>query len=262
MTIPFFQVDAFTGELFRGNPAGVCPLQSWPSDEVMQRIAMENNLSETAFFVQEGDKFQLRWFTPTVEVELCGHATLASAHVLFRHLGYEKDSIVFSSQSGDLIVRKENGGYSLDFPADDPEPIDPPRILIDSLEAKSDMVYLGKHDFLVVLGSELEVAKLNPNFRLMANLDIRGVIVTAEGDECDFVSRFFAPMTGIDEDPVTGSAHTVLTPFWATELHKEEFHAKQLSERGGDMHCTLKGDRVLISGSAVTYLTGTIELPE
>lgn len=259
MTIPFFQVDAFTSELFGGNPAGVCPLNSWPSDDLMQKVAMENNLSETAFFVQEGDAFRLRWFTPTVEVELCGHATLASAHILFNHLGYKKEKIVFKSASGDLIVRKEKTGYTLDFPMDDPEQVDPPRMLMDSLEAKSERIYIGKHDFMVVLGSELEVAKLNPNFRLMANLDIRGVIVTAEGDNCDFVSRFFAPMTGIDEDPVTGSAHTVLTPFWSAELHKDEFHAKQLSFRGGDIICSLKGDRVLISGTAVTYLTGTIE---
>lgn len=262
MTIPFYQVDAFTSELFGGNPAGVCPLEEWPSDETMQQIAAENNLSETAFFVQNNGKFHLRWFTPTVEVELCGHATLAAAHVMFNHLGFEGDTIVFESLSGDLRVIKEgNGdGYTLDFPMDDPEQIDPPRMLMDSLEAESQRVYLGKHDFMVVLGSEREVARLNPNFRLMSNLDIRGVIVTAEGDDCDFVSRFFAPMTGIDEDPVTGSAHTVLTPFWSAELHKDDFTARQISHRGGEINCSLKGNRVLISGKAVTYLTGTINV--
>jgi PhzF family phenazine biosynthesis protein len=259
MEIPFYQVDAFTDQLFSGNPAGVCPLKVWIPDEKMQKIATENNLSETAFFVPENEGYRIRWFTPKVEVDLCGHATLASGHVLFNHLNYPAVSVRFESRSGLLIVRKDNNHIILDFPAATFTRVKPPEILIRALGRKLSEVYCS-NDYLVVFDSEKDIIDLNPDFQLLSQLETRGVIVTARGTNVDFVSRFFAPAIGINEDPVTGSAHTILTPFWAKKLKKSELTASQLSERKGELICKYSGNRVEIYGKAVTYLTGTINI--
>jgi len=259
MKIPFYQVDAFTDHIFGGNPAGVCPLKEWISDEKMQKIAAENNLSETAFFVPENDNYRIRWFTPTVEVDLCGHATLASGHVLFNHLNYTRDIAHFESRSGCLNVRRDQNLIILDFPTASFKRVSHPEILIKALGKKFSEVY-SSNDYLVVFDSEKDILDLKPDFQLLLQLETRGVIVTARGKDVDFVSRFFAPAVGINEDPVTGSAHTILTPYWAKKLNKTELTASQLSERRGKLFCKYLGDRVEISGMAVTYLTGTINL--
>lgn len=260
MKIKLFQVDAFTNKLFGGNPAGVCPLDEWLPDELMQNIAFENNLAETAFFVNNGTDYDLRWFTPLAEVDLCGHATLASSHVLFEHLGYNKKEIVFHSRSGELKVRKENGKLTLNFPADVVKKIDAPEDLIIAIGKKPIEVFKGKTDYMFVYSTQKEIEDINPDFELIKKYKARGVIVTAKGEKSDFVSRFFAPMVGINEDPVTGSAHTTLTPYWAGELGKKEMSAKQLSKRQGDLYCKLINGRVEISGYAVTYLEGSIKI--
>ncbi len=260
MIIPFYQVDAFSDRLFGGNPAGICPLDKWLPDEVMQNIAMENNLSETAFFVREDSGFHIRWFTPKVEVNLCGHATLASAHVLFNHLGYNEDMITFRSKSGTLNVTKEGQLIILDFPANMPRRTDLPEDFVQSFNITPVQCYRGKEDYLLLYKSQQEIEALIPDFRRMEKIDARAAIVTAPGKNADFVSRFFAPRVGIDEDPVTGSAHTVLIPFWAQKLGKIEMSAQQLSRRGGTLFCRLRGDRVDIGGKAVTYLKGEITL--
>ncbi len=258
MNLSIYQVDAFTSELFAGNPAAVVPLEEWLPDELMQNIAAENNLSETAFFVKEGNSYRLRWFTPTIEVDLCGHATLATAHVLFSEPGFSKDEIVFRTRSGLLTVGKKDGRLLMNFPADHMEKAEAPDVLFQALGIpKTDEVYKSD-DYMVVLNSEEEVAALNPDIKMLSEVEARGVIVTAPGDKVDFVSRFFAPQSGVDEDPVTGSAHTKSTPYWSKKLGKEELKARQISKRGGDLICTMKGDRVEISGSAVTYLKGEI----
>jgi PhzF family phenazine biosynthesis protein len=259
MQIPFYQVDAFTDHLFGGNPAGVCPLNEWIPDKKMQQIAKENNLSETAFFVQENEIYHIRWFTPKVEVDLCGHATLASGHVIFNHLNYSGNLINFESRSGRLLVRKDKNFITLDFPTASFTKVEPPEIISQALGKKSSEVYFS-NDYLVLFDSEKDIIDLNPDFQLLSQLETRGVIVTAKGTEVDFVSRFFAPAVGIDEDPVTGSAHTILTPYWANKLNKSELTAYQLSERKGKLVCKYLGDRVEISGKAVTYLTGTIHV--
>jgi PhzF family phenazine biosynthesis protein len=260
MLIPFYQVDAFTDRLFGGNPAGVCPLDKWLPDEVMQKIAMENNLSETAFFVRKENSFHIRWFTPKVEVNLCGHATLASAHVIFNHLSFSEEKVSFDSRSGILNVTKEGELLILDFPANKPTRTALPDDFVQSLNITPIQCYRGKEDYLLLYKSQLEIEALVPDFRRLEKVDARAVIVTAPGDTADFVSRFFAPRVGVDEDPVTGSAHTVLIPFWAEKLGKTEMKALQLSRRGGTLFCRLRGDRVDIGGKAVTYLRGEISL--
>lgn len=254
-----YQADAFTSELFGGNPAAVCPLQSWLLDELMQKIALENNLSETAFFVRSGNQFEIRWFTPITEVDLCGHATLASAFVLFNQEGYGEDEIIFNSpRSGILKVRKNGKLLTLVFPADTLKPVPLSPELTDGFNYKPLEAFKGKTDYLLVFKNEDEIKKMEPDFTLVRKIKARGIIVTAKGDEVDFVSRFFGPQAGVDEDPVTGSAHTTLVPYWAEKLSKKEFSAIQLSDRKGFLKCTYIDDRVEISGECRLYLTGEI----
>lgn len=262
MTIPIYQADAFTDQLFGGNPAAICPLTEWLPAEKMQKIAAENNLAETAFFVKTDDGYSLRWFTPELEIDLCGHATLASAHILFTELGYTGDVIRFETQkAGVLTVTKEGDRYTLDFPSRPPQPLATlPMDVIAALGGKIPVEVLKSRDYFVVFETEEEVRNLQPDFSLLAKVDAIGVIATAEGeaDDVDFVSRFFCPAVGIMEDPVTGSAHCNLIPYWADMLEKDELHAFQISSRKGELWCTNKGDRVLMSGKAVTYLKGEI----
>ncbi len=258
MELRLYQIDAFADRLFSGNPAAVCPLEAWLPDEVLQQIAAENNLAETAFYVRQDAGFDLRWFTPTVEVDLCGHATLASAFVVFTYAGFGGETIEFSSRSGTLRVRRDGDLLVLDFPADHVEPVAVPQVLIDALGREPIECYKGRSDYMVVYGIEPHVATLNPDLGDLAMVPARGVIVTAPGREVDFVSRFFAPQSGVPEDPVTGSAHTTLAPYWAARLGKAELSAVQLSKRRGRLRCRLAGDRVEIAGRAVPYLVGTI----
>ena len=259
MKIPIYQVDAFTDTLFAGNPAAVCPLQSWLDDDLMQNIASENNLSETAFLVSNGTTIGIRWFTPMAEVELCGHATLAAACVLFDHLSFPEKTIVFQSMHrGQLTVTKKESLLELNFPADQPELSLPPKGLITAIGKNPLEVWKGKTDYLLVYASQEDIEEISPDFAALKAVKARGIMVTAPGYECDFVSRFFAPAVGVNEDPVTGSAHTTLTPFWAHRLNQLSFQAIQLSRRGGALQCTLAGDRVLIAGKAITFLTGEI----
>lgn len=256
MRLPIFQIDAFTRSRFGGNPAAVVLLDETLPDEVLQSIAAENNLSETAF-VQRGDgEFRLRWFTPLVEVDLCGHATLASAYVLFE-IGWAADEVHFETASGCLTVRKTDGLLGMDFPALPPEPVLLPEGLSSALGRRPAEVLLAR-DLMAVFESEEEVAALRPDFEQLTRLDGLAVLATAPGKEVDFVSRFFAPKVGIPEDPVTGSAHCSLTPFWAKRLGKKILTARQISSRGGDLLCEERNDRVIISGSAVEYLRGEI----
>jgi PhzF family phenazine biosynthesis protein len=252
-----YQVDAFADKPFTGNPAAVCPLDKWLPDDVMQNLGMENNLAETAFFVKQDDNnYQIRWFTPTVEVDLCGHATLASAYVLFNELGYKEDVIRFQSKSGELRVTRNGDMITLDFPANHPEAIEPPAGLFEGLKIAPTKAYFGAWDYMVVLGSQEEIEKLDPDFVTLAKVKSRGVIATAKGNDVDFVSRCFFPQSGINEDPVTGSSHTVTTAYWSKELGKTKLTAKQLSPRGGYLLCELKGDRVLMSGKGFLYMKG------
>jgi PhzF family phenazine biosynthesis protein len=261
MIIPIYQVDAFTDQLFSGNPAAVCPLDLWPSDDILQNIAAENNLSETAFFRKRDKLFEIRWFTPLAEVELCGHATLAAAHVLFNHLNFAGDRLIFDSgYSGRLAVSKKGELLTLDFPVDHIEPALPPDHLIHAMGIKPLEIWKGKTDYLLYYPSQEDIEEISPDFVMLKKTEARGIIITAPGYECDFVSRFFAPLVGIDEDPVTGSAHTSLVPFWAHRLNQLEFEARQLSARGGFLECQLMGERVLISGRSCTYMIGSITL--
>ena len=262
MFIPIYQVDAFADHLFAGNPAAVCPLESWPDDRLLQSIASENNLSETAFFVRNGDGFRLRWFTPKKEVALCGHATLASAWVLFEKLSWPGKVIPFETHSGKLLVTRGKEGFlTLDFPADKAQPVEHvPEGLRESLGVAALEIRKGKTDYLYVLDQEEGVLGLRPDFARLAKVEMRGLMVTAPGRKTDFVSRFFAPAVGIDEDPVTGSAHTVLVPYWAERLGKNSLSARQLSARGGSIDCELRGNRVLMSGRCQVYLEGTIRV--
>lgn len=261
MEIPLYQVDAFTSELFRGNPAAVCILDTWLDEERMQAIAAENNLSETAFLVPGGSGFELRWFTPTTEVALCGHATLASAKVLFDYLDWSEESISFQTrQSGTLRVTRRSGLFELDFPATPTVPISSPDGLEEALGTHAEEVLSAGEDVLVVLAYEQQVRALQPHLPALSEVECRGIIVTAGGNELDFVSRFFAPRVGIPEDPVTGSAHCALTPYWSKRLDKTELHAIQVSERGGELFCQNLGNRVRIAGNAVLYLKGTITI--
>lgn len=259
MRLPIYQADAFTDKLFGGNPAAICPLQQWLSDDIMQKLAAENNLSETAFFVQEDDHYHIRWFTPATEVKLCGHATLASAHILYTELGYAKDEISFTCLSGRLkVTKKDEDVYTLHFPSNPPTLVEPPENMFESLHITNAEVYKTSFDYMVVLETQQQVEALQPNFSLMATIPARGVIATAVGNynEADFVSRCFYPQSGINEDPVTGSAHTIMVPYWAEKLGKTEMKAIQLSKRKGYLDCELINDKVLMSGKAVTYLKG------
>ena len=260
MKLRIYQVDAFTSELFGGNPAAVCPLTSWIPNELMQKLAMENNLSETAFYVKENDHYEIKWFTPTSEVDLCGHATLATAFVLFNYEGDQSNEIVFTtSKSGTLKVVKKEDLLTLNFPTDSVEKVELFAELAAPFNFKPTEAYKGKTDYMLVFNNEDQIKNMSPDFNALSKLKCRGVIVTAKGNDSDFVSRFFAPQTGVDEDPVTGSAHTTLIPYWAQEIGNNELSAIQLSKRGGFLKCKYLGDRVEISGQCRLYLTGEIE---
>lgn len=255
-----YQIDAFTDKLFGGNPAAVIPLDTWPDDALMQSIALENNLAETAYVVPEGDDFRIRWFTPAMEVDLCGHATLAAAYLMFNELAYPDDTIRFQSRSGWLYVHRHGTWLTLDFPADKLSPLEITGAMKRCTTANILEAYQGKSDFMFVLSDQKTVKDSHFDLHSIAALGNRGVIFTSEGTGVDFVSRFFAPAYGIPEDPVTGSAHTTLTPYWATRLGKKKLVAKQVSPRGGDLKCELSGDRVLISGQAVLFMKGELRL--
>ena len=260
MTIKIYQIDAFADTLFSGNPAAVCPLIEWLPDETLQNIAMENNLAETAFYVKEKESFHIRWFTTTMEVELCGHATLATAFVLFHHENYDGDKITFNSRSGPLTVTKSKEVLTLNFPVDTISEVTALPVLEAGLGVKPIKTFKGKTDYMLVFENENQIKQMAPDLTLIATVNARGIIVTAKGNQVDFVSRFFDPQSGGGEDPVTGSAHTSLTPYWAKVLDKTEFEAIQLSKRGGKLTCKLVGDRVEISGKAKLFLIGMIYL--
>ena len=260
MKLPIYQVDAFTGHLFAGNPAAVVFPEAAIATEIMQSIAAENNLSETAFVVADRGNFQIRWFTPTVEVDLCGHATLAAAHVIFNHLQYPGCTVSFSSKSGTLYARREGAMLYLDFPADSIQAVETPEALIRGLGVTPLEVHKGRDDYLAILEKEDSILSLSLDMHALSMLPSRGVIVSAQGSEVDFVSRVFSPQCGIPEDPVTGSAHTTLTPYWARKLAKKYLLARQLSKRGGELVCKDLGARIEIGGQAVTYLVGEISL--
>lgn len=257
MKLEIFQVDAFTKKSFGGNPAAICPLNEWLDAELMQKIALENNLSETAFFVKNEDVYELRWFTPTFEIDLCGHATLASAFVLYELLGAAESVLKFQTKSGLLTVEKEDDLLILDFPSRPAESCETPKGLLEAI-GKTPKEVLKSRDYLMVYESEDEIREINPNFAELLKIDTHAVIVTAKGKTSDFVSRFFAPEVGIFEDPVTGSAHCTLIPYWAEKFGKNELFAKQISARGGELFCELKGGRVKIGGNATLYLKGEI----
>lgn len=254
-----YQVDAFTSRLFGGNPAAVCPLDTWLDDNLLQSIAAENNLSETAFLVKTGQGFHLRWFTPVAEVKLCGHATLATAHVIFEHLGYTGPAINFETLSGTLTVKREAERLVMDFPSVPPAPCAAPAALLVGLGAQPNEV-LAADDYVAVFDNEDTVRAIEPDFAVLAKLDLRGVMVTAPGNKVDFVSRFFAPKFGIPEDPVTGSAHCTLTPYWSARLGKLHMQAQQVSQRIGDIECELKGPRVELTGQAITFMQAEIHI--
>lgn len=260
MQLPIYQVDAFTNKLFGGNPAAVVPLNDWLPDALLQKIALENNLSETAFFVPTVKGFHIRWFTPTTEVSLCGHATLASAYVIYNILKFSKDTIVFDSKSGILKVKKEGKLLELDFPAQTAERVDHPAFLVEGIGKQPNEVYWAQEDYLLVYDSQSDIENMKPDFSLLKKVETRGIIVTAKtkSKKLDFVCRFFGPAVGIDEDPVTGSAFTKLVPYWSKQTGKTEFIAEQISARKGNVACKLVGDRVLIAGSAKLYLKGRI----
>ncbi|CAI8853701.1 PhzF family phenazine biosynthesis protein [Methylocaldum szegediense] len=260
MRIPIFQIDAFTDRLFRGNPAAVCILDRWLDDPVLLAIAAENNLSETAFLVGGNGRYTLRWFTPEVEVNLCGHATLASAYVVFRELEPSLQEVLFDSRSGELRVSRKDELLTLDFPASHGQTCDCPDLLAQGLGRKP-LEVLRNANYLCVFADEEDIRSLTPDFPVLARLDAQCVIVTAPGRTVDFVSRMFAPKIGIPEDPVTGSAHCLLATYWAARTGKTRFTARQLSHRGGELECELRDERVFISGRAVKYLQGEILIP-
>lgn len=257
-----YQVDAFTKNVFRGNPAAVVPVKEWPEVAIMQQVASENNLSETAFYKINNDStFSIRWFTPETEVDLCGHATLATAHVLFHHKGYQKERVTFRSKSGDLMVSLKEGRYTMNFPSNKPDPIPVPKLLPEAIGVIP--LFTGVNtDLLVLIQDENTVLSMKPDLLILKKMEVRGVIITApaESEDYDFVSRFFAPTVGVQEDPVTGSAHTVLTPFWSKRLGKKILKARQISERGGNLYCEDLDDRVEIGGYACTYMKGEISI--
>lgn len=259
--VPYYQVDAFTTRVFGGNPAGVCPLEAWLPDDVLKEIAAENNLSETAYFVRRDGGYDLRWFTPTVEVDLCGHATLAAAFVLFNELGFQGETVRFYTRIGELGASREDGRIVLDFPSWPGRRCDRvPALLADAIGWMPRELFKTR-DFLAVFSTEEEVLNLTPDPAALARLDCLGVICTAPGTDCDFVSRFFAPGAGVPEDPVTGSAHSTLVPYWSERLGKTKLFARQLSRRRGELFCEMRGDRVGIGGHAVLYSRAQLELP-
>ena len=262
MTIPVYQVDAFSKTIFGGNPAAICPIDNWLDDALMQKIAMENNLSETAFIVKEDAGYYIRWFTPGTEVKLCGHATLASAYVYFNILGFEGDTIIFNSKSGPLkVTREQSGRITLDFPSNPPELVtDPFPDIFAGLGIEKAQVYKTSFDYMVVLDSQKDIEALNPDFTLLAKTPCRGIIATAPGLEADFVSRCFYPQSGVNEDPVTGSAHTIMVPYWSDKLKKNKLKSIQLSKRRGNLDCELRSDRVLMSGYGALFMKGQIEI--
>lgn len=259
--IELYKVDTFTDTLFRGNPAAVCPLKKWLSDNLMQSIASENNLSETAFFVIEGDEVLIRWFTPKLEIELCGHATLASAHILFNEMLYKKKKIIFKTSFGEkIIVFKENNYLSMDFPSLESKECNIDlKLITNALSVRPSRFLSGLYG-LAIFNTQEEITKISPKFELLEKLPINGIIVTAPGNYSDFVSRFFAPKLGIKEDPVTGSAHCLLIPYWSKRLKKVQMLAHQLSSRGGELFCAYNKGRVRIGGHAITFLKGAIIL--
>jgi len=257
---PYFEVDAFASKLFRGNPAGICPLEKWLDDALMQNIAAENNLSETAFFVPRGEDYDLRWFTPTTEVDLCGHATLAAAFIVFSELGFRDDAVRFHSRSGPLTVFRSGDLLTLDFPSRPPKPCQTLEALTHGL-GKKPVEILKARDYFALFADAEDIRSLQPDFGVLGTLDEK-VIVTAPGKDCDFVSRFFAPTAGVNEDPVTGSAHCTLIPYWSQRLGKKKLFARQLSKRGGELFCEDAGERVKIGGKAVLYSRGEIELKD
>ncbi|MDA0261836.1 MAG: PhzF family phenazine biosynthesis protein [Proteobacteria bacterium] len=260
MKLPYFQIDAFTSRTFAGNPAGVCPLDHWIDDAAMQAIAEENNLSETAFVVGGKGVYELRWFTPVAEVELCGHATLASAFAIFEYLEPGRERVVFNTRySGELGVVRENGRLEMDFPSLPPVPIDTSPAISQALGRTPEALLAAPRDYVAVFAAQRDIAELAPDFGRLAKLDRDAMIVTAPGDDVDFVSRFFAPKVGIAEDPVTGSAHCTLAPYWAARLGRIDLHGRQISARGGDVLCRLEGDRVFLGGTCALYLRGEIE---
>jgi PhzF family phenazine biosynthesis protein len=262
MKIKIYQIDAFTERVFGGNPAAICPLNEWLPDEQLQNIAMENNLAETGFFVKKGNEYEIRWFTPKVEVDLCGHATLAAAHVLYNYQDHFSDEIIFNShRSGILKVRRERDNITLNFPTDTLENIDFNPELTLAFDIMPVEILKGKTDYMFVFENEAQIRTLKIDLTAISKLKARGVIVTSKGEEVDFVSRFFAPQSGIDEDPVTGSAHTSLTPYWSEKFGKNELSAIQLSGRKGYLHCKSLKERTEISGKAITYMIGEIYLP-
>jgi PhzF family phenazine biosynthesis protein len=262
MKLKIYQVDAFASKVFEGNPAAVCPLHEWLDDDMLQKIAEENNLSETAFFVSSADKIQLRWFTPLKEVDLCGHATLACAHVLYEHLGFTKPEIIFQTKSGELLVAKTSSGYSMNFPASMPVVLNAniPADLLNGLGNIKPKKVMAAFDYIIVLDNEEAVKNFTPDLSKWLNIDLRGVVVTAQGHNVDFVSRCFFPKLRVNEDPITGSAHCELTPYWASEFNKNTFKAKQLSTRSGMVMCELVNNRVILTGNAVDYMSGEINI--
>ena len=257
MKLPLYQVDAFTSRMFGGNPAAVVVLDDWLPDSALAAIAAENNLAETAFVVARGDVMPLRWFTPTVEVDLCGHATLAAAHVLFQHSLPSAKRLTFSTRSGNLVVTRDGELLSMDFPSRPGKPVEVTDTLVSALGVRPREAHLAR-DLLAIFDSESQVRDFRPDLQRIASLDVFAIIVSAPGDAVDYVYRFFAPRQGIPEDPATGSANCTLVPYWAARLAKSELVAKQLSTRGGELLCSLRGDRVLIAGHAVEYLRGEI----
>ncbi len=259
MKIPIYQIDTFTGNLFSGNPAAVCPLEKWLDESILQSIAAENNQSETAFFVKESNAYRIRWFTPVCEVDLCGHATLASAYVYFRYTNSESETIKFLSRSGELNVTKNADLLSLNLPSKNPKSSKLSQDIIDAVNIEPIEVFKSD-DYILIYDNQDQIIQLDPIMEKLKDIDLRGVIVSAPGISCDFVSRFFAPKFGINEDPVTGSAHCSLVPYWSDKLGKNTLHAIQLSKRGGELFCEMKGDRVIISGKVVEYMNGQIIL--
>ena len=258
MKLPLFQVDAFTDSVFSGNPAAICPLDEWLPDQLMQSIAAENNLSETAFFIGRGGQYHLRWFTPACEVDLCGHATLATSFLILNRLEPDLDAVTFETRSGTLTVTRDGEDLAMDFPARSAEATVPASGLVDALGQTPREVFISANNVLAVYADEADVRGLRPNMEALANCTRHGVIVSAPGRECDFVSRFFAPAWGIPEDPVTGAAHCTLVPFWAERLARTDLVAHQVSARGGLLNCRAMGERVRLAGRAVLYLEGEI----
>ncbi|HJO94012.1 MAG TPA: PhzF family phenazine biosynthesis protein [Victivallales bacterium] len=260
MNIPYYQLDAFTtSKPFSGNPAGVCTLENWLSDDILQNIAMENNLSETAFIVEQEGYYDLRWFTPEVEVDLCGHATLAASSLILEYLNSEMDSVKFKYNDGYLSAEKSGNMIEINFPSRPPVKCTAPELLIEAMGKQPGEIYLSR-DYVLVYDTEEDIASMNPNMNLLSQVDCFGVIITAKGNSADFVSRYFAPGCGVPEDPVTGSAHCNLIPYWSNKLNSEKMHAIQLSKRGGEIHCTYDGDRVFMSGKCTLFLKGEISI--